>query len=415
MKVLKSHIPLTALVLSFAFTNTVLAAESATNESKDNGAANTISNADLTNNAGSDTATPVAQANTAVSDQPASQAQTIDDAQSYRKQMDERRQQAQEAQQEAYDRFLEQRKQNVAAFNSNIPADAQERHNEFLKQMEQRRALNSNESKGNEAANTISNAGSDTTSPAAQNADSETASSVAQADTAVSDQPASQAQTIDDAQSYRKQMDERRQQAQEAQQEAYDRFLEQRKQNVAAFNSNIPADAQERHNEFLKQMEQRRALNSNESKGNEAANTISNAGSDTTSPAAQNADSETASSVAQADTAVSGQQVSQSQTIDDTQSYRKQMDERRQQAQQAQLEAYKNFLERRKQYTAEFNNDIPADVQERRNEFMKQMEERRALNVKMMEEHRKAAEERRAEMQLKMHRTSTTPESAGKA
>ncbi len=295
MKVLKSHIPLTALVLSFAFTNTVLAAESTTNESKDNGAANTISNADLTNNAGSDTATPVAQANTAVSDQPASQPQAINDAQ------------------------------------------------------------------------------------------------------------------------YRKQMDERRQQAQQAQQEAYERFLEQRKQNITAFNSNIPADVQERRNEFMKQMEERRALNINESKANEAANTISNAGSDTTSPAAQNADSETASSVAQADTAVTGQKASQPQTINDDQNYRKQMDERRQQAQQAQLEAYKNFLERRKQYTAEFNNDIPADVQERRNEFMKQMEERRALNIKMMEEHRKAADERRAAMQLKMHRTSTTPESAGKA
>jgi hypothetical protein len=95
MKVLKSHIPLTALVLSFAFTNTVLAAESTINESKDSEAANTISNADLSKNADSDTASPVAQADTAVNDEQVSQAQTINDAQSYRKQMDERRQQAQ--------------------------------------------------------------------------------------------------------------------------------------------------------------------------------------------------------------------------------------------------------------------------------------------------------------------------------
>jgi len=142
MKVLKSHIPLTALVLSFAFTNTVLAAESTTNESKDNGAANTISNADLSKNAGSDTASPVAQADTTVSDQQVSQPQTINEAQSYRKQMDERRQQAQEAQQEAYNRFLERRKQYTAEFNNNIPADVQERHNEFMKKMEERRALN---------------------------------------------------------------------------------------------------------------------------------------------------------------------------------------------------------------------------------------------------------------------------------
>jgi len=295
MKVLKSHIQLTALVLSFIFTNAVLAAEPTTNKSKDNGAADTISNADLTNNTVSDTAAPVAQADAVVSDQQNSQPQASNDAQSYRKQMDERRQQAQAEQQEAYKAFLERRKQYTAEFNNNIPADAQERHNEFLKQIEQRRALNSNKSKDSGTADTISNADSDTAAPVAQNADSETASSVAQADTA------------------------------------------------------------------------------------------------------------------------SVQQASQPQTINDTQSYRKQMDERRQQVQAAQLEAYKAFLERRKENTAAFDSNIPADVQERRKEFIKQMEQRRALNIKMMEEHRKAAEERRAEMQLKMHRTSTAPESTGKA
>ena len=131
---------------------------------------------------------------------------------------------------------------------------------------------------------------------------------------------------------------------------------------------------------------------------------------------AENKDKAAVAPVAQVDTAaVSAQQASQPQTIDDTESYRKQMDERRQQAEEAQQAAYESFLERRKENIAAFNNNIPADAQERHNEFIKQMEQRRALNIKMMEEHRKAAEERRAAMQLKMNRTSTTPESAGKA
>jgi len=383
MKFSKSHIQLTALVLSFVFTNTVLAAESTTAENKDSGAAKTISNAEPANNADTNTASPVVQADNSAAD-------TIsNDTQSSRQQMDERRQQAQAAQEEAYKRFLEQRKQHTAEFNNNIPADAQERHNEFLKQMEQRRALNINADLTNDAA-------SDTASPVAQTDSNESKDNGA-------------ADTIsNDTQSYGQKMDERRQQAQAAQEEAYKRFLEQRKQHTAEFNNNIPAEAQERHNEFIKQMEQRRALNIN-------ADLTNDAGSDTASPVAQNADSETATPVAQADTAVSGQQVSQPQTINVAQSYRQQMDERRQQAQAEQLEAYKHFLERRKENTAAFNSDIPADLQERRTAFVKQMEERRALNIKMMEQHRKAAEERRAEMQLKMHRTSTTPELANEA
>ena len=85
MKVLKSKIQLTALVLSFVFTNTVLATESITTRSEDNGTANTISN----------TASPVAQADTAASDQETSQSQSISDTQNYRKQNDERWQQVQ--------------------------------------------------------------------------------------------------------------------------------------------------------------------------------------------------------------------------------------------------------------------------------------------------------------------------------
>ena len=142
MKVLKSKVQLTALVLSFVFTNTVLAAEPTTNENKDNGTGNTVSNADLTNNANSDTAAPVAKADTVVSEQPSEQTQAVTDVQSWRKQIEERRLQVQKEQLQAYERFLERRKQNTAAFNNNLPAHVQERRNQYMKQMEERRALN---------------------------------------------------------------------------------------------------------------------------------------------------------------------------------------------------------------------------------------------------------------------------------
>lgn len=153
MKVLNSHIRLLALVISFVFTNTALATELTTDESKDNGAGNTISNVDLTNNANSDAVSPVeTQANTVVSEKQSEQPQAIDDAQSYRKEMDERRRQMQQAQDEAYKRHLERRKQYFAnnpapayenrAFENNVPAYIQERRNEYIKQMEERRALN---------------------------------------------------------------------------------------------------------------------------------------------------------------------------------------------------------------------------------------------------------------------------------
>lgn len=141
MKVLKSYISLLMLVLSFVFTNSVLAAETVTNESKDNGAADTISNADLTNDTDSDTAATVdAQLTTVDSEQP----EAISDVQSYRKEREERRLQVQKEQQQAYERFLERRKQFIAnnpEFNSNIPGDVQARRDAFIKQMEERRAL----------------------------------------------------------------------------------------------------------------------------------------------------------------------------------------------------------------------------------------------------------------------------------
>ena len=123
-------------------------------------------------------------------------------------------------------------------------------------------------------------------------------------------------------------------------------------------------------------------------------------------------------------TVVSEQQPEQTQTMTDAQSYRQEMDERRRQMQEAQLETYKRHLERRKQHFANrpapaydnqgYANNVPAHIQQRRDEFIKQMEERRAMNVKMMEQNRKEAEERRKALQLKMHQTCA-PESVQKA
>jgi len=120
----------------------------------------------------------------------------------------------------------------------------------------------------------------------------------------------------------------------------------------------------------------------------------------------------------EAQTQVSDQQTEKADTVSDAQNYRNEIDERRRQVQQAQQEAYKRHIERRKQYLAgrpdapvydrqEMNNNVPAHIiQERRKQFIKQMEERRSMNVKMMEQNRKDAEERKA-MKLKMHQTET--------
>ena len=155
----------------------------------------------------------------------------------------------------------------------------------------------------------------------------------------------------------------------------------------------------------------------NENKDNSTANVVSNAdstanaGSDTVAPV------KTKVSTTQEKTAGNDQLVDQSEASNNTQSYRQQREERYRKMQEAQLEAYKRHLEKRKQFfdnNPAYSNQVPADVQERRAAYMKEMEERRAFNIKMMEQHRKAAEERRQAMQLKMQRTSIKPEAQEK-
>jgi len=81
------------------------------------------------------------------------------------------------------------------------------------------------------------------------------------------------------------------------------------------------------------------------------------------------------------------------------------MEQRYRQIQQEQLDAYKRFLENRKRQSSAYR---PEDIQTRRDEYVKQMEQRRALIKNMMNERRKAVQERREKMLLKMHQTSIT-------
>ncbi len=74
------------------------------------------------------------------------------------------------------------------------------------------------------------------------------------------------------------------------------------------------------------------------------------------------------------------------------------------QMQEAQLEIFKHYLQERRQLTSAFNET-------QQNAYIKLREERRTLMKKMTEHHRQAAEQRRKNMLLKMHQTSTTPDS----
>lgn len=84
-----------------------------------------------------------------------------------------------------------------------------------------------------------------------------------------------------------------------------------------------------------------------------------------------------------------------------------QMQARRHQVQQEQLEAYKQFLQNRNRQPSA-NISLQDDVRARREEYISNME-------KMREENRKAADERWQKIQLKMHQTNTAPAMADEA
>ena len=135
----------------------------------------------------------------------------------------------------------------------------------------------------------------------------------------------------------------------------------------------------------------------NEYKNNRASNPISNA--DLTGHANSNA-SVTLST--ETNTSISAQKQFNSYT-----QIIQQMKERHRQLQKDQLEAYERRIQNQKQHSP-VNNNLPPDVQARREEYIKQMNERQEFINKMVNERRKAAQERKQTTLQKMHRTSTT-------
>lgn len=84
--------------------------------------------------------------------------------------------------------------------------------------------------------------------------------------------------------------------------------------------------------------------------------------------------------------------------------------ERRRQMQEAQLEAYKNYLQSKRLNDQAFNQQLPIEAQARHSTLLKLMEERRTLMKKMMELQRQAAEERRNARLQRINQTSITSE-----
>jgi len=97
--------------------------------------------------------------------------------------------------------------------------------------------------------------------------------------------------------------------------------------------------------------------------------------------------------------------------LNDAQNFQR-MEALRRQLQADQLEAYKRYMKNRKQPSSV--NNLPPDVQARREEYIKHMNERRELINKMRDERRKVAEKRRQSMLQKIQQTSTTPVTTGK-
>ena len=144
----------------------------------------------------------------------------------------------------------------------------------------------------------------------------------------------------------------------------------------------------------------------NEHKNNGAGNTVSDA--DT----AGHVDGGFSSTVS---TQTKATAHSQHKTSGDIDTF-KQMETRRRQMHEAQLEAYKRHMQERRQQAANDHQarryGLPEDAQTRREEYIKLMNERRTLIKKMMNESRQAAEEKRKAVLLKMHQTSTPSEQA---
>ena len=103
----------------------------------------------------------------------------------------------------------------------------------------------------------------------------------------------------------------------------------------------------------------------------------------------------------------------QQKIVSDNQMFQE-MEQRRRQMQQQQLDAYKLYLKNKRQQSAANGINSNSNAQDgmlaRRKAYIKHMEERRSLVKKLMDERRKNAEEQRKQMQYRMHQTSTAPE-----
>ena len=103
----------------------------------------------------------------------------------------------------------------------------------------------------------------------------------------------------------------------------------------------------------------------------------------------------------------------QQKIVSDNQMFQ-QMQQRRRQIQQQQLDAYKLYLKNKRQQSVangiNSNSNFQDEMLARRKAYIKHMEERRTLVKKLMDERRKNAEQQRKQMRYKMHQTSTAPE-----
>jgi len=140
MTQLKHYALITTIVMALVFTNTVLAADPITNEYKNNSTSDTIGDV---HNAGHTDGDSTFSVERNVNTSPCYQHKSIDHADAYQ-QIQQRRQQQQEAQLEAYKRFLEIRKQQLDRLNSPfandyLPADLEAQHRIYVQNIEELR------------------------------------------------------------------------------------------------------------------------------------------------------------------------------------------------------------------------------------------------------------------------------------
>jgi len=131
MTQMKYQIKITAFLLTLVFANAALAADQITNENKNNSFSNTISDA---NNAGNTVGGSSFNAGRNVITSPCDQQQLSNRFDSYQ-QIKEQYQQKQQAQLEAYNRFIENRKQQFSYYpseNKYIPSDIQARGETYI-------------------------------------------------------------------------------------------------------------------------------------------------------------------------------------------------------------------------------------------------------------------------------------------